>query len=217
MPRFCGPLTGRGKPQKSLHLKSLEPLVTRTLVAWMLTLKALKLLGLRLMSLSSGSSPGKKHRAPNRKVILTGTEVPDDTVSKVFRIRSSIRIPKIEGRPRTSPPSKKVKKADGPLDPQDAIHDFGWTQIDLGGDGDCFYRCAAFFIEKEKPFSPDKNTNVNKAKSAAAWIRSRTVQHARKSAGKFRSLFDAQELFENWLMTTAEPTTWIQGVARRLV
>lgn len=107
-------------------------------------------------------------------------------------------------------PSKKIKFCE-PLDPQEAVEHFNWKMIDFGGNGDCFYRCVSYFVEKKAPVKHDGAPDPEKAKAAGAWTRSRAVEHAKRHKTRIRQLFDSDRSFEAFLNKSMQPTSWIEG------
>ena len=83
-------------------------------------------------------------------------------------------------KPKLGSPNKSFYP---PSDPDDAKRK-GWLEVDLGGDGDCFYRCISYFLEKD----PSKVT-PEFAKNAASFIRVKLVAHARKHENRFAEIF----------------------------
>ena len=66
-----------------------------------------------------------------------------------------------------------------PIDPEDAKSK-NWEWIDLGGNGDCFYRCFSYFIVKD----PEALTPERAAKEAS-FMRVKMVEYLRKHQRKY--------------------------------
>jgi hypothetical protein len=113
-------------------------------------------------------------------------------------------------------PSKKIKFCE-PLDPQEAVEHFNWKMIDFGGNGDCFYRCVSYFVEKKAPVKHDGAPDPEKAKAAGAWTRSRAVEHVKKHKTRIRQLFDSDRSFEAFLNKSMQATSWIEGTMMQAV
>jgi hypothetical protein len=92
-----------------------------------------------------------------------------------------------------------------PIDPEDAKSK-NWAWIDLGGNGDCFYRCFSYFIVKD----PEALTPERAAKEAS-FMRVKMVEYLRKRQRKYMELFPSEGDFANWVNDSLKATCWADG------
>ena len=94
-----------------------------------------------------------------------------------------------------------------PCDPEDAVGK-GWFLRDMGGEGDCFYRCAGTHVSKDPP-----KITTEGAKIQGRFVRVKVVEHVRKHQKKFAEIFESDEKFEDWCQETAKSGAWVEGTA----
>ena len=123
--------------------------------------------------------------------------------------------PTVPDPPSPDPTRQAAKKAKlspsksfyPPSNPDDAIGK-GWSLRDMGGEGDCFYRCAGTATSKE----PAKVTE-EAAKIQGRFVRVKVVKHVRKHQKRFSEIFPNEDKFQEWCEETAKSGTWVEGTA----
>ena len=144
---------------------------------------------------------------------LTGNQKKDRSRSPGRRRKDIVAETQLDSPDGKQQGTKKLKLGSPnksfypPSDPDDAKRK-GWSEVDLGGDGDCFYRCISYFLEKD----PSKVT-PEFAKNAASFIRVKLVAHARKHENRFAEFFPSTRGFAEWADATLQNNTWIEGAA----
>ena len=131
------------------------------------------------------------------------------------RADRSQTVPTALDPPSPDPTQQATKKAKlspsksfyPPCDPEDAIGK-GWSLRDMGGEGDCFYRCAGTAVCKD----PAKLTPEG-AKIQGRFVRVKVVEHVRKHQERFLQIFPSEEKFQEWCEETAKSGTWVEGTA----
>ena len=78
----------------------------------------------------------------------------------------------------------------------------------MGGEGDCFYRCAGTATSKE----PAKVTE-EAARIQGRFVRVKVVEHVRKHHKRFSEIFPNEDKFQEWCEETAKSGTWVEGTA----
>ena len=101
------------------------------------------------------------------------------------------------------------------IDAADAIK-AGWSDVDLGGTGDCFFRAAAaaqMWNSKAQLLTPEE------ARSKGAWLRSLTVRHLKKDKKRFSQVWAPPESgplagleYDAWLDEAAKQATFANGL-----
>ena len=123
--------------------------------------------------------------------------------------------PTVPDPPSPDPTRQAAKKAKlspsksfyPPSDPDDAIGK-GWSLRDMGGEGDCFYRCAGTATSKE----PAKVTE-EAARIQGRFVRVKVVEHVRKHHKRFSEIFPNEDKFQGWCEETVKSGTWVEGTA----
>ena len=98
--------------------------------------------------------------------------------------------------------------------PDDLVTHQGWTMVDQGGAGDCFFRALA-----DSWHWTCKNTKIDSTKATheGAWLRSQACQHIIKHKERFVNFYAVQKKattksFETWVAEAAQSTTWTDGL-----
>ena len=142
-------------------------------------------------------------------------EVTDPGLPVDNPVRSQTVAPTVPDPPSPDPTRQAAKKAKlspsksfyPPSDQNDAIGK-GWSLRDMGGEGDCFYRCAGTATSKE----PAKVTE-EAAKIQGRFVRVKVVEHVRKHHKRFSEIFPNEDKFQEWCEETAKAGTWVEGTA----
>ena len=92
----------------------------------------------------------------------------------------------------------------------------GWSQVDLGGCGDCFFRAAA---GAQAWNSKAQLLTSEAAKSKGAWLRNLTVKHLKKEKQRYSKVWVPPESgplagldFDAWLDEAAKQATFANGI-----
>ena len=103
--------------------------------------------------------------------------------------------------------AKRFKAHPPPLDPDDAKLR-GWEEVDLGGAGDCFFRCVAFL---DALYSSKGRIDAKKATTEGVWFRAQAKMHAEHHADRFEALFKDEQSVKSWLKAAGKQATYAEG------
>ena len=151
------------------------------------------------LSPSKANAPDAKRARSTEEIKPTQMDVDEATQTQHNSKPSTIRMPP-------------------PADPEEAIRQ-GWQEHNLGGNGDCAYRAAAFarkYLQNQSHMSPED------AKKAGASLRAEVVLHCQKHAIRLQEHFapDSEETanqrnnrpaaqnFHEWIQNQSDPKTW---------
>ena len=136
------------------------------------------------------------------------------------RSRSPVRRPE-ENKAPAPKPLPLPARVPRPWDDVAEVMNKGFTEVDLGGHGDCGFRVVAaglqFAKDHTNPISPEAS------KKLGAKIRGQAVSYCRCHQDEFVNFFcdngdsedadlKAQASFQEWLQAMNQPTTWVDGL-----
>lgn len=176
-------------------------------------------------TLSSGEIPdvpmNEVVEAPRHEINHETSEASNDGRS---RSRSPPRAQRKVTVQRTPSPKVAAHSVPQVKDEIETLKEEGYTEIDLGGSGDCGFRVVAtglaYNSDPTKVFTPDE------ARGQGAKLRGQAVTYCRKHSKDFIPFFcedkdvspeepslESQKGFDAWLQEMNLPHTWIDGLA----